>query len=280
MAQAQVQTQTAQAQIMEALNVVLREVKDGRGPRTPTVPLKDFKPPNYSGEKDAETLDTWAFQMALYFDLIPGLSEAQRVHLASLNLRGQAADWYRGLSIHDQKPATWEALQEGLRSVFLPMTRDKLARDKLSRVRQRDNEGVSSYTSYIRRLFLAIPGISEDEKVDRYMRGLTPSIRKEVFIKEPTTFEEAARLAARYDALSNFGRRYSNHPPKSEGPTPMELGAVQNDGRGKFKQAKGKGGAKQGRGPADTSERRCWACNEKGHYKKDCPHRHKTPSSR
>jgi hypothetical protein len=176
-------------------------------------------------------------------------------------------------------PQTWGQLEEGLRLTFLPLGRDKLAREKLSRVRQRDNEHVASYTSYIRRLFLAIPGISEDEKLDRYLRGMTPAVRKEVFIREPTTFEEAVRLATRYDAALNFGRRHGN-TSRSDGPAPMELGATQYEGKGKDQRIKVNSKGKSNKGLVDPKGYRCWACNETGHLKRDCPNRKKTQDNR
>jgi hypothetical protein len=120
----------------------------------------------------------------------------------------------------------------------MPLTRSCVARQKLVYARQRDSESASSYVNYLRRLFLAIPRINEEEKVARLVEGLNPSLRHKVVEKlderENSTaeFGEVSALAARYEATQpHKGRDYPRHDRKiSIGQAPMELGALANRG--------------------------------------------------
>ncbi len=123
---------------------------------------------------------------------------------------------------------------------------------------QRSNESVADYTTYYRRLVLAIgPGVSEEEHLHRYVVGLQDTIREHVHLREPTTFDEACQLAVRYEAMRKaiHSRSYQARDPKAtSGPTPMELGKIQ--GRG--------GGNKSAQGVV------CYHCSKLGHIAKEC----------
>lgn len=89
-----------------------------------------------------------------------------------------------------------------MKATFMPLGRDKLAREKLSRCRQKNGESVTEYTNRIR-------GLSESEKLDRYVRGLIPCFREKVFMDEPANFGEAVKRAAKYHALK-YGLQHTN----------------------------------------------------------------------
>jgi hypothetical protein len=232
---------------------------------------KNIKLQWYYGEKDSAELDTWVFQMEEYFAATPGLGEADKVRFGGVNLRGQAAAWWRDVGKTDKRPATWEAFVSELSRMFMPVARAQVARQKLAGARQRDKESVTSYISYLRRLYLSIPRISEDEKVDRFIRGLSPHLQDKVGDKlderdegEQITFEQAAGIAAKIEARQ-AGRRRTNwrsdRGGETTGPTPMELGAMQ--GNNGHKGPPGQKDRPKGNG--------CWHCGEEGHIARHCP---------
>lgn len=49
----------------------------------------------------------------------------------------------------------------------MPVNRERLARDRMANACQRERDNLATYTNYMRRLFMAIPDISEGEKLDR-----------------------------------------------------------------------------------------------------------------
>lgn len=235
--------------------------------------LKGLKLPSFYGERDAEELDTWIFQMEGYFAAVPCTEEAQKVLLGGMMLRGQAATWWRDASQRpDTLPKDWTTFTTELKHVFMPVGRAKVARDKLAVARQRDNEPLTTYTTTMRRLFLAIPDINESEKLDRYVRGLLPHLRKEVVIQDPTTLEAAVNIAAKFEGLKKSNRQdvpvkpwHRHRETNDNGSGPMELGAM-NKSYGNFN----RNNSKRPTGTGFNASP-CWNCGKADHAMTRCP---------
>ena len=122
------------------------------------------------------------------------------------------------------------------------------ARDDLYALRQKDKESVADFLHKFRHVCIRINDLSEAEKLDKFLRALNGNVRMQVELKEPSTFEEAARYADRADNVltrvsgqgtggksswfkGNGGGNAAgsrNVPQKaSGGPEPMEIGNVQ-----------------------------------------------------
>ena len=128
-----------------------------------------------------------------------------RVSFAVSLLRDDAAIWWRNhveqsdigqeILIDD-----WNDFKKALIVQFKPVNSRKIARDKLTKLKQ--SKSVQDYATTFRSLVLEISGISEDEKVDRFIRGLKDQIRMEVELREPSTLNDAIRIADRYDTIT------------------------------------------------------------------------------
>lgn len=281
--QQQQQIAQLQQQQQQAMAQIAQQVPPAAQANPPANPLfqalKHVKLPTYSGEKDAEELETWLFLFQEYFTANPGSTAEQQLRLAGMQLRGQAATWWRDINQKPphQRPQDWNAFANELKHMFLPVNHVKLARDKLATARQRDRDSLATYTTYMRRLFLSIPNLSEDDKVDRYVRGLQPYLRKETYLAEPATFESAAQIAAKHDALrhafnrpngfAGWGKQHNSGGSSHSGPRPMELGAV---GRDRSRQD-ARSGPRQESIRRDQSKITCYNCNKTGHYSRECP---------
>lgn len=256
--------------------------------------LRDMKPQPFDRVRQGNELDTWIFMWENYFSVAGVEQDTEKVGMAGLNLKGYAAEWFMGICLQGGRPQTWIQLTEQMKQTFQPLSRSKVARDTLERRKQHDKESLNDYTNEMRRLFLAIPDMAEGEKLDRYIRGLHPQLRKDVYVLEPTSFEEAVKHAAKYDALRHGFRRYegsfshsnsNNSNSNNYGPGDMEIdtmrlnkpyhrsgyrGSNKHHGhhghRSGYSKPYGKDGDKDKKKP-----RRCYICDSEEHLADRCP---------
>lgn len=104
---------------------------------------------------------------------------------------------------------------------------------------------------------MAIPDLAEDDKIDRFVRGLKAGPAKDVVIKRCQTFEEAMAVAKRVDvvlySMCSWGQTTlfsTDSAPATDGPVPMEIGQVTQEFQGS-----------------------CCTCGEWGHHSDECPRR-------
>lgn len=158
---------------------------------------------------------------------------------------------------------TWAAFYEALTLEFQPINTTKIARDKLAELRQRNS--VQAYVFEFRNVVAEVPNMSEEEKVDKFIRGLKEKTRQEVDIRDPKSLEEAIRIADRYDTISfqNHRKAIPKYPVNNNNTTPMD---IDNIGVNERKHTTVR---KEGPGP-------CFICGKVGHFKNQCPSRRKT----
>jgi hypothetical protein len=273
------QQQVATIQPLQQQLAVLQQQQQLQQP--PPSRNKPARPDSYHGVgHKGPKIEEWIFKMEQYFALmqVPG---DQQVTYASTLLTGDALEWFRlqrARAANNIPYATWRALVTAMRQQFSVINQAKQARDRLASLHQ--HTSAQRYAADFISLCLLIPGISEDEQLDRFVRGLKPAIRKEVELKSPATFKEAVSLAERIDSLPYKGS-YSSTPVKppyrassNSGPTPMELGTMetrQNNNRD----------SGRSRYPKLTAAERqhlrningCYYCRKPGHLIQDCPDR-------
>jgi hypothetical protein len=94
---------------------------------------------------------------------------------------------------------------------------------------------VASYISEFRNIALTIPGITEEEQLDRFCEGLKPEIKLEVLEINVNEMNGAVRVALSVDSAL-YGIRtdviFRNGFQSADGigasPTPIEIGNVQS----------------------------------------------------
>ena len=173
------------------------------------VSAKPPKPDPFSGgTSPGDRVDLWLFTMERYCDAV-NMKPEQRVPFAATFLRSGAATWWRAhLTLvregKEQLIIDWERFAGSLLAQFKPVNWKKIARDKLHNLRQTGS--VSQYVYTFHALCLDVGHVSEDEKLDRFVRGLKPRVQQEVELQDPHTLEKTMQIAQRIDSIQWTGR--------------------------------------------------------------------------
>lgn len=138
------------------------------------------------------------------------------------------------------------------------------SRDKLRNLYRKSS--VSSYLSIFRNTVIGIPGISEDEKLDKFCAGLNPHIRVEVMKSGSDNLENAARIVLNMDsAYAGTGLFTGLGGYSSSGPAPMDIGNFEshsyNNRNGA--QRRSKNGSNEQR-KRDKANNACFKCHKVG----------------
>src|SRR4051812_5150379 len=199
--------------------------------------IKAAKPPMYSGDIGTD-VEAWLFQVGQYA-YVANIPEAHRTKWAATYLIGKAATWWRGQVVQhgvaNVDGITWDQFHKGMIAMFKPVNAKKIARDKLAALHQ--IHSVAKYNFEITQLFLEIGDVSDNEKLDKYVRGLKDKIRLEVELAEPTTLKAAMTKAQRVDGITYHTRMVqtgdyatsNTYSAPTSGSVPMELGMVDAD---------------------------------------------------
>jgi hypothetical protein len=248
---------------------------------------KPVKPSTYNGRSDPEL---WLYGVDLYFASAGIIADNLKISFADTLLRDDALVWRRTIVT----PGDWDTWKGCLISAFQPVNPTETARDRLARLRQ--TGPVRSYASLFRTVTLLIPTITDDEKKDRFIRGLKPKIMHDVKVKAPATFEEAVQMAVRLDTLDTWRPNTGNprHVIKAANYEPMEVDAIfstpvarrsinavanpKRSYRDVAAAASNPGYSRPPRKPLTDREREefkkkgiCFKCRKPGHIARECP---------
>ena len=193
--------------------------------------LKPNKPACYDGKRDEFVLRSWIFQVQQYLSLMEvgkaaPFTDCTKISFACTYLTGTAATWWFTRVASNAAPATWNDFEAALVQEFVPYDSVQRSRDKLRRLVQRTS--VSTYLSEFRNTIIAVPGMNEGEKVDRFVQGLKPQVRLEVMKAGVQSMKAASRIALNVDSAIFGSRMFQNRLHVSTSvPTPMEIGNME-----------------------------------------------------
>ena len=257
------------AQLSEFQNIVAK-IQAEKETSTPVQPassaptLKLINPPPFSGKT---SIGSWIFQVENFLNGHPGTSDKQGITYASALLEGEAATWWQAQSLDrtgfKELRTNWARFKQAITDYFTPVNSRKQARDRLAALRQ--TTSVRAYATEFRKVILEIGNVSEDEKLDRFIRGLKFNVRKEVELREPQTLTEAIGISERYDSISfAISRARTPFFPRrtnlgSTEHVPMEINRIKipkltEELKIKLQQ-----------------EGKCFFCRKEGHMISECP---------
>ena len=199
--------------------------------------LKPNKPERYDGKRDELAVRAWLYQVQQYLNLVQVektsvIADSTKISFASTFFTGTAAFWWYTRVDANTDPKTWNDFEAAVVQEFVPKDSTQRARDKVARLAQKTS--VSAYLTEFRNVCLSIPGMSEGEKVDRFVRGLKPLVRIEVIKAGAQSMDDASRIALSVDSAL-FGARMFHNPRSSFAkesfadptPTPMDIGNIE-----------------------------------------------------
>lgn len=196
---------------------------------------KPHDPSTYSGQREMNVLGSWVFTMERYLR-ITMTKEELWVDLASTYLDGMANTWFQTwypLAVEsikgvkaDASHVPWDVFVHNLRQAFQPPNHHQHLCDSWFHLKQTGS--VAEYVHEFRALRLQLAP-SEDEALDKFVRGLKFNTRRELLIRNPMSIDDAIQMADRYDLAftqSMATPRSVSTPVMPTGVHPMELDSV------------------------------------------------------
>ena len=259
-------------------------------PQVPSM-VKPVRPSVYTGVKDYATLENWISSVDSYFCLTNARPPQIYYYLNTI-FTGDAAIWYRyHFKSSQASTLEWSTVRAAMRGFFTPPNRDRRLRDQWASLHQ--TTSVVDYVARFLKLAMQIPNLTEEDILDKFIRGLKQKTRMELELKEPKTIAEAMRLADRYDSIMftktvHLGQKTSKDSAieYEPGGEPMQLDALRVSTKGKSNSNSPAPKATKDSNATNapvlkklTPEERdqlrnigaCFKCRKTGHMAKECP---------
>ena len=153
------------------------------------------------------------------------IDDGTRVAFATTLLKGNAVNLCFMLVQAGKAPGQCENFKVALRGKFVPQDSERRNRDKLRNLRL--TASVAGYLTTFRNIVIGIPGMNEDEKLDRFCARLKNEVKLEVLKANPADLNAAAQIALNvYNAFYGAGMFNRSSQSGGAGPAPLEIGNV------------------------------------------------------
>lgn len=188
-----------------------------------------------------ENFEAWWVALEYLFrkEKIPASEQCEAI---VMHLTGKALEWYAELRRDDRIPEDAVELKNMMAKKF-----DK-TREEVFTMKGGDVKG---YVRSLERLFLMVPGISDDAKKELFIDGLNPSL-----------YSLMANLPGGYAKLKQFALDLSER---------MEQAEITNVFRARAEERPCRRRTFNDEERRLYDERKCFLCKKPGHLKRDCP---------
>ena len=156
-------------------------------------------PKRYDCSRDIITLGNWMFSVDRYL-ILTKIPIGEQVLYVSTLLDGEALLWFRSHYENlDYSTLIWKDIRDALKEFFAPPNSNRRLRDAWANIKQTGS--VFDYVSKLEAIAMQLPDLTNAQKLDKFIRDLKPKTRIEVELRDPTTTNEAYRLADRFDRI-------------------------------------------------------------------------------
>ncbi|GJZ57844.1 putative reverse transcriptase domain-containing protein [Tanacetum coccineum] len=223
------------------------------------------QPLSFNGTEGVVGLTRWFEKMETVFH-ISNCSEKYQVKYASCTLLNNALTWWnshkRTIGIEAAYAMSWAELMKLMTEVYCPRNEVQKMETELWNLVVKGND-LTAYTRRFQELVLLCTRMvpNEEDKVERFVRGLPDNIKGNVLAAEPTKLQDAIRIANNlmdqklkgYARSQNVARAYTAENNKKKG----YVGSLPYCIKCKLHHA----------GPCTV---RCGNCKRVGHITRDC----------
>ena len=201
------------------------------------------KPKTYGGDEEKLPARRWLSSMEQYFVLTGIVEEGYQVLYAASHLEGPAVAWWDAVRANGMPG--WSEFKSGLLAHFSPLEPVRLSYEKLLALQQRTS--VQEFTRQFRLICLELPELSDMTKMYIYINGLKRHLQREVLLRHPTSFSDAAEKAelmdrifvsVRPDQVMRPAYGYARRTRKWVRPGAERPGERFNRGRGRYQQGR------------------------------------------
>jgi hypothetical protein len=198
------------AAVTNSITAAVQQAQGQQGQNNPAphTPKIFVKFPTYKGDPSENVL-AWLLQVRTIFRA-QGINDgAIRIYYAATGLQGSALHWYLNkvqTTLPNQQTFTgWDDFMAQLRAAFEPPNYQQHLRRQLKQLKQTGS--VHEYGAHFRNLIGQITDMADLDKVTYFIEGLKPATKMEVNYQSPANFEDAWKLAIRYDtAMFGLGK--------------------------------------------------------------------------
>jgi hypothetical protein len=207
-------------------------------------------PPEFFGERSFDTCTVHDWVILLRQHILARkirVNSAQAVRFATLYLRRSALTWYNDNK--DTLPKDYDRFKAKLVDAFAPVSQSVLARDRLKRLVHRDS--LEKYCDLFRKQAMLVTDMSPTDKVERFVDGLQPWLRKHVrtFLVDRAKDDIDLVIRAAFTLHCEMRKdKYTNDPSSASRAQVKALDARPSD-----------------------PVRRCYKCGSTEHLRAQCP---------
>lgn len=238
-------------------------------------------PNTYDGARIISVIDNWYASVERYLNF-NNFDKTRWVEYGVTLLTGRAQLWYARVTNNNTTFFTWELFKTAMDGQFKPQFAARSARDRLFDLKQTNT--IQQYIHSFQDILLEV-SITDDEAIDKFIRGLKDRARAHVLMQDPMDLESAYQCATAFESATAYGQSTRGSTSSNsyiDDPMDTSVNMLQQLQRQNLdllnvlqRQGQSNNFNNNGRVPTHNNYRRntpllCFVCDKPGHFARDC----------